>query len=248
MLSDKTTEIEKDKQSKQDELRKQLEQALADKEEALAKLAIAEGRSSGSIPTNKVDQNHVDNVARALGGPPPPPMPGMGPPPPPMPGMGGPPPPPMPGMGPPPPPMPGMGGPPPPPMPGMGPPPPPMPGMGGGPPPPPMPGMGGPRPPPPPGGMPPPPFPGMVPMPGMVHPDVLPHGMKPKKKWEVSGPLKRANWKTVSCTKLVVKLLEAGSVSFATLLSSLKLFEFMFIILPLLWSLLRCPPLCSRKP
>ncbi|PSN30139.1 Protein diaphanous [Blattella germanica] len=104
------------------------------------------------------------------GGPPGPPMPGMGPPPPPMPGMGGPPPPPMPG-----------GGPPPPPMPGM-PPPPPMPGMGG-PPPPPMPGMGGPPPPPPPGMGPPPP-PGFG-MPAAPRPDVLPHGLKPKKKWEI---------------------------------------------------------------
>jgi len=25
----------------------------------------------------------------------------------------------------------------------------------------------------------------------------LPHGLKPKKKWEVEGPLKRANWKAV---------------------------------------------------
>ena len=65
----------------------------------------------------------------------------------------------------------------------------------GGPPPPPMPGKGGP--PPPPGmGPPPPPF-GMVPLPGMVRPDVLPYGLKPKKKWEVKGPLKKANWKAV---------------------------------------------------
>lgn len=195
-FQDKTTEIEKDKQSKQEELKKQLEEALAAKEEALAKWAIAEGRPVGT--TGKLDQNCVDHVSQVLSGPPPPPMPGMhGPPPPPMPGMSGPPPPPMPGMvGPPPPPMPGMGGPPPPPMPGMGgPPPPPMPGMGG-PPPPALPGMGGP--PPPPFGMPPPPFPGLVPLPGMANLDLLPHGLKPKKKWEVSGPLKRANWKAVS--------------------------------------------------
>lgn len=32
----------------------------------------------------------------------------------------------------------------------------------------------------------------------MPQPDVLPHGLKPKKKWEVQGPIKRANWKTVS--------------------------------------------------
>lgn len=61
-----------------------------------------------------------------------------------------------------------------------------MPGLGGGPPPPPL------------MGMPPPPMPGMVPMPGMTQPDVLPHGLKPKKKWEVNAPLKKANWKTVS--------------------------------------------------
>jgi hypothetical protein len=59
-----------------------------------------------------------------------------------------------------------------------------MPGMGG-PPPPPMPGMG------------PPPPPGFA-MPAAPKPDVLPHGLKPKKKWEVEGPLKRANWKAVS--------------------------------------------------
>lgn len=172
-----------------DQLKKQLEEALAEKEEALAKLAMKEGQS---IPSSgKLDSKAVETVSNALNAPPPPPIPGMGgPPPPPMPGMGGPPPPPMPGMGgPPPPPMPGMGGPPPPPMPGMGgPPPPPPPGFGGGPPPPMM-------------GAPPPPFPGMVPMPGMIQPDVLPHGLKPKKKWEVSGPLKKANWKTVIIIK-----------------------------------------------
>ncbi|XP_045508734.1 protein diaphanous isoform X9 [Colias croceus] len=97
---------------------------------------------------------------------------------------------------PPPPPMPGGGGPPPPPMPGMaGPPPPPMPGMGP-PPPPPPPGMGGPRPPPPPGGM---------MMPRMPQPDILPYGLKPKKKWEVEGPLKRANWKTIVPQKMSEK-------------------------------------------
>jgi hypothetical protein len=29
-------------------------------------------------------------------------------------------------------------------------------------------------------------------------PDVLPYGLKPKRKWDVGGPLKRANWKAVS--------------------------------------------------
>lgn len=105
---------------------------------------------------------------------------------------------------PPPPPMMGMGGPPPPPMPGMGgcgPPPPPMPGMGGGPPPPPMPGMGPPPPPTMPGmGPPPPPMMGG----GFMMPkvEVLPHGLKPKKKWEVEGPMKRANWKAIVPNKL----------------------------------------------
>lgn len=103
-----------------------------------------------------------------------------------MPGIGGslpPPPPPLPGgVGPPP--MLGMTCPPPPPMPGSkGPPPPPMPGMKG-PPAPPMPGMG----------PPPPPMGGLSP-PALIQ--VLPHGLKPKKKWEVDGPLKRANWKAV---------------------------------------------------
>ncbi|EAT35552.1 AAEL012283-PA, partial [Aedes aegypti] len=77
------------------------------------------------------------------------------------------------------------------PMPGMGgaPRPPPMPGMG--PPPPPMPGMGPPRPP----GM-----PGMIPMAPMPAP--LPHGLKPKKKWDTEGPMKRANWKAIIPQKL----------------------------------------------
>lgn len=112
-------------------------------------------------------------------------MPGIGeslpPPPPPLPGS----------TGPPPPPMPGMTCPPPPPMPGSkGPPPPPMPGMGGGPPPPPMPGMG----------PPPPPMMGGLSPPTPIQ--VLPHGLKPKKKWEVDGPLKRANWKAVRVINL----------------------------------------------
>nr|CAI5823971.1 unnamed protein product [Callosobruchus analis] len=174
-----------------DSLRKQLEEALAAKTEAEAKLDLVQGRAKGA------------NGAA----PPPPPMPGGGPPPPPpppMPGAGGMPPPPplIPGMGggPPPPPMPGMG-PPPPPMPGAGPPPPPMPGMG--PPPPPMPGGMGPPPPPMFGGMmPPPPIPGGG---GMPRPDLLPHGLKPKKKWEVKGPLKRANWKTIVPQKMSEK-------------------------------------------
>ncbi|XP_031777153.1 protein diaphanous isoform X5 [Nasonia vitripennis] len=167
------------------EMSQKLEEAIARKQEAEAKLQHAEnvirelekgtGRSASSLPKS-------NNC------PPPPPMPGMG---------GGPPPPPPPPMmgnfggAPPPPPMPGMGGPrppPPPPMigggPGGGPPPPPMPG-GMGPPPPPM--MGGPR----------------LPMANAVQ--VLPHGLKPKKKWEVEGPLKRANWKAILPHKMTEK-------------------------------------------
>lgn len=62
----------------------------------------------------------------------------------------------------------------------VGPPPPPMPGMG--PPPPPLNGMGF-RPPP------------------LI--EVLPYGLKPKRKWQTDGPpLKRANWKVVSLNLL----------------------------------------------
>ncbi|XP_011299550.1 protein diaphanous isoform X4 [Fopius arisanus] len=170
------------------EMSQKLEEAISSKQEAEAKLQHAE---------NKIREleSGGGRIGIKMGAPPPPPMPGMvGPPPPPMPGMGVPPPPPMPGMGgPPPPPMPGMAGPPPPPMPGMGvPPPPPMLGMGG-PPPPPIPGMG---PPPPPGGF-------RSPLAGAVQ--VLPHGLKPKKKWEVDGPLKRANWKAILPQKLSEK-------------------------------------------
>lgn len=76
-----------------------------------------------------------------------------------------------------------MGGPPrPPPPPGMGPPPPPMPGMG---PPPPM-------------------MPGMGPQP-LKMPEALPHGLKPKKKWDVDGPMKRANWKAIIPHKMSEK-------------------------------------------
>ncbi|XP_011685321.1 PREDICTED: protein diaphanous isoform X2 [Wasmannia auropunctata] len=165
------------------EVTQKLEEAIASRQEAEAKLQHAE---------NKIKE--LEQGTGKPGGPrsavcpPPPPMPGMGggppppPPPPPLPGGGGPPPPPMPGMM----------CPPPPPMPGSkGPPPPPMPGMGGGPPPPPMPGMG---PPPPPMGS---------PLPPAIQ--VLPHGLKPKKKWEVDGPLKRANWKAILPHKLTEK-------------------------------------------
>ncbi|XP_043474411.1 protein diaphanous isoform X2 [Leptopilina heterotoma] len=165
------------------EMSQKLEEAIARKQEAEAKLQHAENKIK-ELETGRPVGGSPGKIGSC---PPPPPMPGMGgaPPPPPMPGMGRPPPPPMPGMGgaPPPPPMPGMGGPPPPPMPGMGgPAPPPMPGMG--PPPPPM--MGGFRPP-------------------ANAVQVLPHGMKPKKKWEVEGPLKRANWKAILPHKISEK-------------------------------------------
>lgn len=72
-----------------------------------------------------------------------------------------------------------------------------------------MPGMGGPPPPPPPGMGGPPPPPGMPGMPGMGPPPprvaVLPHGMKPKKKWDVDGPMKRANWKAIIPFKMTEK-------------------------------------------
>lgn len=36
----------------------------------------------------------------------------------------------------------------------------------------------------------------------MMRPAVLPHGLKPKKKWEVDGPMKRANWKAIVPDKM----------------------------------------------
>lgn len=168
-------------EKKHEELQIKYEELVGQKTELIAKITNLEERLRAGggplVPDGALSPQNKANIAKVLQGgvgpaPPPPPMPGGGPPPPPMPGMG----------------------PPPPPMPGMGPPPPPMPGMG--PPPPPMPGMG-PPPPPPPGGMMPPPPPGMG---GFApRPDVLPFGLKPKKKWDITVPLKRANWKTVRC-------------------------------------------------
>ncbi|KAJ8706293.1 hypothetical protein PYW08_010919 [Mythimna loreyi] len=166
-----------EEEKKIEELRSKLEAAIAARQEAEARAAHLEERlKSSATATGPGGVTHGNIAAIAKAiGSPGGPAP---PPPPPMPGAGG---------GPPPP--------PPPPMPGgpRGPPPPPMPGMGGPPPPPPM--MGGPRPPPPPGGF----------MPRMPVPDVLPHGLKPKKKWEVEGPLKRANWKTIVPQKMSEK-------------------------------------------
>jgi len=31
---------------------------------------------------------------------------------------------------------------------------------------------------------------------------VLPHGLKPKKKWDVKNPMKRANWKAIVPAKM----------------------------------------------
>ncbi|XP_043670398.1 protein diaphanous [Vespula pensylvanica] len=156
------------------EVSQKLEEAIASKQEAEAKLQHAE---------NKIKELEQGTGKSGGGGAStktilPPPIPGSNvtpppPPPPPLPNSIGPPPPPMPpGMGvlpPPPPPMPGTKGPP-----GMGGPiPPPMPGMGGPPPPPMMAGITS-----------------MMPS--------LPNGLKPKRKWEVEGRLKRPNWKAIS--------------------------------------------------
>ncbi|XP_076280115.1 diaphanous related formin 1 [Lasioglossum baleicum] len=166
------------------EVSQKLEEAIASKQEAEAKLQHAENKikeleQGGGKPTG-------GSMIRGSGLVPPPPVP------PPFPGGCAPPPPP------PPPPLPGSGipGPPrPPAMPGsMGPPPPPMPGMG--PPPPPMPGMGP---------APPPMMPGFGLGPALNATQSLPLGLKPKKKWEVEAPLKRANWKAILPHKLTEK-------------------------------------------
>ncbi|XP_028158633.1 protein diaphanous [Ostrinia furnacalis] len=180
-----------EEERKVEELKTKLEAAIAARQEAEARALHLEDRlKQAASPTGPggVTQGNIAAIAKVIGSPggpappPPPPMPGGGPPPPPpppMPSGGGPPPPP-------PPPMPG-GPPPPPPPPGCGPPPPPPPPMMGGPRPPPPPMMGGPA------------------MPRMPQPDVLPYGLKPKKKWEVEGPLKRANWKTIVPQKMSEK-------------------------------------------
>ncbi|KAK0082986.1 hypothetical protein PV325_009545 [Microctonus aethiopoides] len=171
------------------EMTQKLEEAIASKQEAEAKLQHAEKK----IKELETSGLRISSNSSTIGNiPPPPPIPFSGgelhlrPG---IPGIpGGPPPPP-------PPPMPGMqgqssigGGPPPPP---------PMPGMpGAGPPPPPLPSMHGAGPPPPPmmGGMMKPLFPNVK--------ETLPYGLKPKKKWQVDAPLKRANWKAILPHKL----------------------------------------------
>ncbi|XP_047350616.1 protein diaphanous isoform X2 [Vespa velutina] len=160
------------------EVSQKLEEAIASKQEAEAKLQHAENKikelEQGTGKSGGGGGASTKTNCPIL----PPPIPGSNvtpppPPPPPLPNSIGPPPPPMPpGMGvlpPPPPPMPGTKGPP-----GMGGPiPPPMPGMGGPPPPPMMAGITS-----------------MMPS--------LPNGLKPKRKWEVEGRLKRPNWKAIS--------------------------------------------------
>ncbi|KAK2720795.1 hypothetical protein QYM36_004609, partial [Artemia franciscana] len=186
-----------------EEMSNKLELALTAKQETEARLSQAEKRIQELEAGGATTGSRLPMV-------PPPAMYTSGPPPPPLPGMGGPPPPPLPGGaipvmgGPPPPPLPGMGGPPPPPMPGGAPPPfvPPPPPPGGlmGPPPPP--GGAFPGPPPPPGiGGPRPPVPGFP----AIRPDILPFGMKPKRKWSIDVPLKRTNWKTIAPQKLSEK-------------------------------------------
>jgi diaphanous len=70
-------------------------------------------------------------------------------------------------------------------------------------------GMGGPRPPAPPPipgmGPPPPPMMMMNALPKAPQAQPLPHGLKPKKKWDVDGPMKRANWKAIIPHKMSEK-------------------------------------------
>ncbi|XP_076669045.1 diaphanous related formin 1 isoform X3 [Andrena cerasifolii] len=177
------------------EVSQKLEEAIASKQEAEAKLQHAEnkireleqgvttrsGGNNAKVPAGLPGMGQATHAATgAPPPPPPPPLPNSGPAPPP------------------PPPLPGLGGPRPPPMPGtMGPPPPPMPGMLGGPvPPPPMPGLGP---------APPPLMPGFGLLANACAPQPLPLGLKPKKKWEVEAPLKRANWKAILPHKLTEK-------------------------------------------
>ncbi|XP_058818209.1 protein diaphanous [Topomyia yanbarensis] len=172
-MAEKTKQLEI---KKSEDLEKRMEELQTSKQEAEARAAALEDRLKEIEATGVISPKGKGKLPQ-INIPPPPQMPGMGPPPPPPPpGSGAPPPPPppmMPGV-PRPPPMPGMGGGPrPPPIPGMGPPPPPMPGMG---------------------------MPGFRPMAPMPAP--LPHGLKPKKKWDTDGPMKRANWKAIIPQKL----------------------------------------------
>ncbi|XP_052277097.1 protein diaphanous homolog 2-like isoform X4 [Dreissena polymorpha] len=174
------------------EINSKLETALTAKQESEAKVVTMETKiktyeAELAALKEKIKDGVGSQISSVInkgpGGPPPPP------PPPPPPG-GAPP-------APPPPPFPGGPPPPPPPPGGPGIPRPPPPPGGGPPPPPPPPGMGGPPGPPPPPGFAPPPAFGMSPV-----SKGLPHGMKPKKKYEVKQPMKRANWKKVEAKQL----------------------------------------------
>ncbi|KAL3878567.1 hypothetical protein ACJMK2_030904 [Sinanodonta woodiana] len=179
------------------EMTSKYEASLTAKQESEAKVSTLEEKVKqleGELANLKgrVNEDVGNKISSAIirgGGPPPPPVPpsfGGGPPPPP----------------PPPPPLIFGGGPPPPP-------PPPLPPGGGPPRPPPPPGGGPPPPPPPPGmGPPPPPMPGALSPPSAPSPPVtvLPHGMQPKKKYNINEATKRINWNKVN-----VRLLEKDS-------------------------------------
>ena len=193
-------------------VKKELEEALTNRQEAEAKLVQAESRisqleemlrSGGTIATSNPTTNKLTIPVGLLNKPPglpnnstPPPLPPTAPPPPvPQQSIPNNVPPPAP---PPPPPSSAGGGPPPPP------PPPPPTGSGPPPPPPPPLGLGAPPPPPPPPGMcirPPTQAPSFV---APVNEDVILSklGMKRKKKWDVEAPTKRTNWKVVPAQKL----------------------------------------------
>ncbi|XP_053672897.1 protein diaphanous isoform X2 [Anopheles nili] len=176
-MAEKTKQMES---KKSEDFEKRMTELQTARQEAEARAAALEDRLKEIEASGVVSPKGKSKLPQ-INIPPPPPglMSGGGiPPPPPCPGAipvmvtGGPPPP------------------PPPPFPGGAPPPPPMPGMGP-PPPPPMMMMGGiPRPP----GMP-PPFPNAVAKP-------LPYGLKPKKKWDTDGPMKRANWNALDAKNL----------------------------------------------
>ncbi|KFB49099.1 diaphanous [Anopheles sinensis] len=174
-MAEKTKQLES---KKSEDFEKRMTELQTARQEAEARAAALEDRlkeieASGVVSPkgkSKLPQINIPAPPMMPGGMPAPPGGALPPPPPPFPGM-------MMAVGPPPPPPPMPGAvrmPPPPPMPGMGPPPPPPPMMMGG--------GGGMRPP----GMA-PPFPSAAPQP-------LPYGLKPKKKWDTDGPMKRANW------------------------------------------------------
>ncbi|XP_076362550.1 diaphanous related formin 1 isoform X1 [Tachypleus tridentatus] len=175
-LIENLVERAKQEEEKQSqELTKKLEEAVTAKQEADAKLAQAEQKLVEI--ENQLNEIKSTGVvpSQKILAPPPPPPPGSGIPPPP--------------------PLPGSTIPPPPPLPGVRgiPPPPPPPPGGGPPPPPPPPGLGGLR------------FNVPQGSPSPVAMDVLPFGIKPKKKYHLETPLKKANWKKIQPQKLSEK-------------------------------------------